>query len=585
MGLGVEVSDVVVQGQADVVVFAQDGVICLAVAPQLVGLAGVQVAAAPVTIVQRGNVVGAAVAVHAQDGGVYRELVPADQQLAEIRVVHVVRHEAAHVRRPPGYARKAHVEPALQLVPKGLKGAGYVARPNHVAVLLAAGPAAAEQVHHVAAVLHGVVEDAAVQLGIQVGAGQRRADGVAVVIEVVNAVVRLGVVQPEGVDSEIEIVLFANLPDVFPGLGVEHVDLHAVALIVVGLRRAAFGADQQSALHHLPEVFAPAVHAGPDGDDHPYPHGVQLLHHGPWVRPVGRVEFPVALHRPVEEVDHDHVDLDALLPVAPGHGEHLRLGAVPELALPQAHQILREHPRAAGDGGVVFQKLLRRVRDGDPVIHLAGRPGGPLGQVPAEGDPAHGGIVPQQAVAEAGDREGHADLAVALGELEGAALQVQVGLLVLAHAVEPFAVVGIEAHGQSVFAAADVALPFPVHHLQAAAAPGQRALVGAVVLAQDQPVVPVDGDDPGEVHHGPYASVGDGSDGAGVHGAVPDPMGFLPDLDLRFDGPDRLGQRPVHTFDGGLHGGAEAQGILPPGLDAQRFAHAPGDQRAAFVRE
>ena len=57
-------------------------------------------------------------------------------------------------------------------------------------------------------------------------------------------------------------------------------------------------------------------------------------------------------------VDHDLIDFDAFPLILPGDGKHLLLGAVAQLALPQAHEAFREHGRAARDRGVFLQDLL-----------------------------------------------------------------------------------------------------------------------------------------------------------------------------------------------------------------------------------
>ena len=126
MGLGVQGADISTHIHAEVIVFPQDGVGLLPVAPQLVGLAGLKVAAAPAPLVQGRDVVGAPVSVHPQHRGIHRELEPAHQQLPEVRIVYVVGHEPADIRGPPGDARQAHVQPALDLIRQGLKGAGNV---------------------------------------------------------------------------------------------------------------------------------------------------------------------------------------------------------------------------------------------------------------------------------------------------------------------------------------------------------------------------------------------------------------------------------------------------------------------------
>ena len=75
-----------------------------------------------------------------------------------------------------------------------------------------------------------------------------------------SAQIRLRVVQPESINTQIVVIPFANFPDVFPGFRIESVNLYAVPLIVVGLESAALRAHKQTALQHGVEVLAPAVH-------------------------------------------------------------------------------------------------------------------------------------------------------------------------------------------------------------------------------------------------------------------------------------------------------------------------------------
>ena len=63
--------------------------------------------------------------------------------------------------------------------------------------------------------------------------------------------------------------------------------------------------------------------------------------------------------------------------------------------------------------------------------------------------------MPQKAVAQAGKHKGHAGLRVAVRQFERAALDVQVRLLVLAHAEQFFVRVGFKAGGELVIAAQD----------------------------------------------------------------------------------------------------------------------------------
>ena len=149
---------------------------------------------------------------------------------------------------------------------------------------------------------------------------------------------------------------------------------------------------------------------------------MQLVDHRLHIRPVGLVKLPLALQRPVEEVNHDAVDLDALGLVAAGNREDLVLRAIAKLALPKPHQILREHRRMSADACVRRQDRLRGVRHGDPVVHVLRGSRNPLGDVLTEGHAAHRRIVPKHAVAKGRYQERNTDLGVALRKLQGAAL-------------------------------------------------------------------------------------------------------------------------------------------------------------------
>jgi dihydropyrimidine dehydrogenase (NAD+) subunit PreA len=96
-------------------------------------------------------------------------------------------------------------------------------------------------------------------------------------------------------------------------------------------------------------------------------------------------------------------------------------------------------------------------------------------------------------------------------------------------AVDFLAFIGVKAHSQLVFPAADDALPFPVDDFQAAAGLRQRTAVEAEILAQNQAAVPVEADNPGKVHRRADPPVDDLRAGRLRNRAVPDPEVFLPD--------------------------------------------------------
>ena len=125
---------------------------------------------------------------------------------------------------------------------------------------------------------------------------------------------------------------------------------------------------------------------------------MQFVHHGFWIRPVFFIEFPVALYGPVEEIDDNLIDFDAFLLVAACHFKHFLLRTVAQLALPQAHTVLREFRRAAGHCGVIFQDLFRCIGCGQPVVHIFGRACSPFGVVLSEGYLSDSRIVPPHTI-------------------------------------------------------------------------------------------------------------------------------------------------------------------------------------------
>ena len=319
--------------------------------------------------------------------------------------------------------------------------------------------------------------------------------------------------------------------------------------------------DEAAHLRQLAVVDGVDVHGGPDGDHELCAHVVELLDHGIGVRPAGGIELPVALAGPVEEVDDDHVQRDAAALVLARDGEDLVLGAVAQLALPEAHDVLAHHRRAAGDGGVVLLNLLRGVAGGDPVVHLAGGVGDPLGAVEAERHAAQRRVVPQKAVAAGGEQEGDRGLGVALRQLQRQALAVELLFLVLAKAVEPFAVVGLK-EGRDPPVPADDRLKEARLVVERHAVFRKVAAVAPVFAGELLSLLVVEGEVSVAVHDRADLAVADGEGTLRV---------VLRELDVLGLG---LGQqRPVLALvDLRRIGDAHAQAVLAPGLDAHLFA-------------
>ena len=350
------------------------------------------------------------------------------------------------------------------------------------------------------------------------------------------------------------------------------------------------GGHQVALLAHGAEVLAALVHRGPHGHHRLNAHIPQFLHHALGVGPFVGLKLVVALHRPVEEVDDDHIHGQAPALVLPGHGEDFLLGAVAQLALPVAHAELGHHGGASGGGGILALNLGGGVPGGDEVVQLAGAAGLPLGHVGAKGGRADGGVVPQKAVAPAGHEEGHAGLAVAVGQLQGGTLLVQVPVLILAHAEDLLVVIGLEAGGQLVGVAAHGVLHFPRSHPQRHAV-AVHAVAGApVFLGEHLSPLIAEADPALVVHMGRNLPIGQGGHLGRL--MVLGPLlplvpgighvdGFKGDGAVRFG--NRLGEGPVVCVHHGVCGHADAKAVLPPGLNPYLCVSLGNDQPAAVL--
>ena len=284
----------------------------------------------------------------------------------------------------------------------------------------------------------------------------------------------------------------------------------------------------------------------------------------------------------MEEVNYNLVDRDAFLPVLPGNRKYFLLCTVAQLALPQSHQAVRKHGSPSCHGGISFQDFFRVFSRADPVIHLLRASCNPLRHVAGKGNSSHCRVVPQQAVSQGTDHERYGNLAVSLCQFQHGAFQVQVRLLVLAHAVDLFFPVWIETDRQRILAAADIALPFPVHDLQAAAGLHQCTAVGTVVFPQDQFPVAVKTDHAGEIHGGADAPVPDFSTG---NTAASVRILFRADLNYTFRIRRFLCQGIIPADPRIIHDRAYTQRVFTPSFNPKRFSAPAGCQGISFLPE
>ncbi len=183
-----------------------------------------------------------------------------------------------------------------------------VSRPCEYAIALAACPATAHQVDYLvfAFCTQAVVKALSEIARIAVAYFQYWSRMVAIVIEVIGTILRLGFIQPEELDPVIKIVFLHRIPDKLPRLRVGGVKESGVAHKIEVDLHAAIAGHQPAFGFHLRKERATRFHGRPDRHHEPDAHGFQLFYHRPRIRPVDRIETPGSLIGPMEEIDNHH---------------------------------------------------------------------------------------------------------------------------------------------------------------------------------------------------------------------------------------------------------------------------------------
>ena len=270
-------------------------------------------------------------------------LEPSGEQLAEGFVVGIATMETANVGGPPTDACHAHVESGSELVLQTVPRRGNISAPYQSTVLLTTSPCASKKIDDVllSCGLLAFIEGTSVFFGVDVTDADVRSFPVSPVVKVIDGVLGLGFVQPECLDSLVEIVLLCFIPNIGSGLRVGGIEMNSVTLEVERNPCTAIASDQETLLHHLFVVLTSPVDGRPDRHHQLDVHLLQLFHHGIRIRPVGRVKLPFSLQGPMEEVDHDEIDRQLTSFVFSCNVKQFFLCLIAKLALPEAETVLR----------------------------------------------------------------------------------------------------------------------------------------------------------------------------------------------------------------------------------------------------
>jgi len=199
------------------------------------------------------------------------------------------------------------------------------------------------------------------------------------------------------------------------------------------------GLRQQAARGHIIVDRVAGVDGGPDGDHQLHAHLLELFHHRGRVGPVAGIHRPIAHHAPVEIIRDDDRQGQPALFVFTHHSQQLFLGAIAQLALPEAQGEIGQERRAASGVDVPGVDLGGGVARHDIVVQAARGIHHPACLVGSQLHAPDAGIIPQEAITQAGDVERNANLGVALLQVDHRALVIQQAVLVLAQAVNALA--------------------------------------------------------------------------------------------------------------------------------------------------
>ena len=336
-------------------------------------------------------------------------LKPADKYLMIGLIINIRSEESADIRCPPRNSRNSHIQSCRKLILETLKCGMNVSGPYECAILLAAGPCAAQKVHDILLTLflHAVEKRLRVHHRIYISDLYIRSQVIAIVFKIINRVLRLRLIQPENLNTLVVVIFLDLLPYVLTCLRIGRIELDRVAHIGVVDPHTLFHAGQQSLCLHLVKVLALVVYHRPYRYHQLNAHLLELCNHCIRIRPVGRIKSPVALLRPVEEIDHDHIDRNTTTMIFSCHLKQLLLGLIAQLALPESKSVLRHHRHLTGRIRISLFDLCRCIACGDPVVqflrglYLPGR------DVLIEADSSDRRIVPEEAVTKRGKCKRH----------------------------------------------------------------------------------------------------------------------------------------------------------------------------------
>ena len=154
--------------------------------------------------------------------------------------------------------------------------------------------------------------------------------------------------------------------------------------------------------------------------------------------------------RPVEEIYHYDVYRKISAFILPCNPQDLILRFVAELALPESESILRHHGNLPRYIRIMMLNFRRCVRRGDPVIQLFGGFRVPFRQILSKRHRPDGWVIPEHPVSAAGNHKWNTCLRIPMRQLQPAAFQIKIRLLILPHSEQLFIFLRLKARIEAI---------------------------------------------------------------------------------------------------------------------------------------
>ena len=366
------------------------------------------------------------------------KLRPSHNQLSEILTLGVTGQKSSDITVPPGYPTHGHGKSGLHAHPQRFEAGHDIAVPDQGTEFLGTGIGSSGEQNDLlfSLLFQTVIKHLTVIIRVQhcgLGSVSRIHLQIGILL---GMYLRLRLIQPEIMNSLVIIILLHFIPHKGTCLRMRHIDK---SLLTVELKHAILPIlrpDQHVSVIHLPIILTLGIDGRPDRYHRLHSHFLQLPAHAFRVRPVLRIEFPLPLLRPMEEVNDDSRNGHTSFFILPHHLQHFLLTLISESALPEACCPSGEPGGVTRKVTILFQNLCGRFSHIHQIVCLICTVSHPHGMIPGGFAPPGSRIIPEESVTQGRIHHRYCGFGIIVLQVAGASLSVKDVLLLLPQSVK-----------------------------------------------------------------------------------------------------------------------------------------------------